>query len=192
MPQISATPTAKQDKLLIRPLYINCKEIPTAQATGIRFNQTPMHKRKGSTWSLIKSCYGKTTYDMTPVKEHADKVIEQVEKRLMKWTMAVDPDYKVIPSTIAYAGDTLTPLRASLLMEIAFFIESYAKKNWYYVGVHSALINTKWLEYHRAVFARVDNTLVEYRDAENIHSAYNFIPVKERTLFSRRKTPVSK
>ena len=182
----------QQDKLFIRPLFINTQDIPVAQAPGIRFNQTPMHKRKGSTWSLIKSCYGKTTYDMTPVKEHADKVIEQVEKRLMKWTMAVDPEYKVIPSTIAYAGDALTPLRASLLMEISYFIQSYAKKNWYYVGVHSALINTKWLEYHRAVFARVDDTHVDYRDAENIHSAYNFIPVKERTLFSRRKKQVSK
>ena len=182
----------QRDKLFIRPLYINCKDIPTAQANGVRFNPTPLHKRKGGYWAQIKQARGKVTYDMTPVKEHADKVIEQIEKRLMKWTMAVDPDYKVVPSTIAYRGDDLTPLRASLLMEISYFIQSYAKKDWYYVGAHSALINTKWLEYHRAVFARVDDTHVDYRDAENIHSAYNFIPVEERTLFGRRKKQVSK
>lgn len=181
-----------QDKLLIRPLYINCKDIPTAQAKGIRFSSTPLHKRKGGTWSLIKSCYGKTTYDMTDVNAHAKKVCEQVEKRLMKWTTTIDPDYKVVPSTIAYAGDALTTLRKSLLMEIARFIESYAKKNWYYVGVHSALINTKWLEYHRAALWSVKPVEVEYRNAKDIHSAYNFIPVEERTLFSRRKKPSSK
>ena len=182
----------QQDKLLIRPLYINCKDIPKAKANGIQFNSTPLHKRKGGVWSQIKQARGKVTYDMTETKKHADKVIEQVEKRLMKWTKIVDPDYKVVKSTVAYAGDALTPLRASLLMEISYFIQSYAKKDWYYVGVHSALINTKWLEYHRATLARVEDTLVEYRDAKNIHSAYNFIPLEERTLFSRRKKPSSK
>jgi len=181
-----------QDKLLIRPLYINCKDIPKAKGNGIRFSSTPLHKRKGGMWAQIKQARGKVTYDMTEAKAHADKVIEQVEKRLMKWTMTVDPDYKVVKSTVAYRGDDLTPIRASLLMEISYFIQSYAKKDWYYVGVHSALINTKWLEYHRATLGRVEDTLVEYRNAEDIHSAYNFIPLKERTLFSRRKKPVSK
>ena len=139
--KISAYPN-QQSKLLIRPLYLNCKEIPTAKPKGIRFNQTPMHKRKGSTWSLIKSCYGKTTYDMDAVNAHAEQVCARIEKRLMKWTIAVDPNYKVIPSTVAYAGDTLTPLRKSILMEVAHLIRSYAKKNWYYVGVHSAPIVT--------------------------------------------------
>ena len=181
-----------QNKLLIRPLYINCKDIPAATPNGVRFNPTPLHKRKGGVWAQIKQASGKVTYDMKAAKQHADKVIEQVEKRLMKWTMTVDPDYKVVPSTVAYRGDDLTPLRASLLMEISYFIQSYAKKDWYYVGVHSALINTKWLEYHRAALRRVEDTLVEYRNGKDIHSAYNFIPVKERTLFSRRKKPSSK
>jgi len=177
-----------QNKLLIRPLYINCKDIPAATPNGVRFNPTPLHKRKGGVWAQIKQARGKVTYDMKAAKQHADKVIEQVEKRLMKWTMTVDPDYKVVPSTIAYRGDDLTPLRASLLMEISYFIQSYAKKDWYYVGVHSALINTKWLEYHRAAFVGA----VEYRDAKNIHTSDNFIPVKERTLFGRRKKPSAK
>lgn len=181
-----------RDTLLIRPLYISCKDIPKAKPIGVRFNPTPMHKRKGGTWALIKSCRGKTTYDMTPVKEHAKQVCEQVEKRLMKWTMTVDPDYVVRPSTIAQAGDELTPLRASLLMEISYLIQSYATRNWYYVGAHAAAINTKWLEYHRATLRRVEDTLVDYRNATDIHSAYNYIPEDERTLFGRRKKPVSK
>ena len=178
----------QQDKLLIRPLYINCKDIPTAKPNGIRFNPTPMHKRKGGVWSQIKQARGKVTYDMTAAKAHANKVVEQIEKRLMKWTMAVNPDYKVVPSTIAYRGDDLTPLRASLLMEVSYLIQSYAKKDWYYVGAHAAAINTKWLEYHRAAFVGA----VEYRDAKNIHTSDNFIPVKERTLFGRRKKPSAK
>ena len=181
-----------QDKLLIRPIYINCKDIPKAKANGIKWCSTPLNKRKGGVWAQIQQARGKVTYDMSETKLHADKVIKQVEKRLMKWTVTVDPDYKAVKSTIAYAGDALTPLRASLLMEISYFIQSYAKKEWYYVGVHSALINTKWLEYHRATLARVEDTLVEYRNGEDIHSAYNFIPLKERTLFSRRKKPVAK
>ena len=178
--------------LQLRPVYINFKECPTAPQNGVHFNATPMHKRKGGTWAQIKQARGRVTYDLDAANAHADKVTEQLEKRLIAFTKKYYPNYKVVPSTVAYRGDDLTPLRSALLMEITYAIQSYAKKEWSWVKSHMSTVHTMWLKYHQQSMSKVRGRTAVYKDAHNIHHEGNFIPVKERTTFGMRKKPVAK
>ena len=173
----------------LRPVYIPFKECPTAPAVGVRFSNTPVHKRKGNNYALIQSCRGSIVHDTTTAKAFADAVCAKLEQRLINLAKKFDRTYEVRPSTVAYMGDALTPLRASLLMEIRYAIQSYAKKEWGWVKAHMSTINTKWLDYHRAAVKNMD---VQYANAQDIHTKDNFIPLKERNTFGRRKKPSSK
>ena len=178
--------------LQIRPVYINFKACPEAPQNGIRFNPTPLHKRKGGVWAQIKQARGRVTYDLTDANAYADAVCDQIENRLVKFTEKYYPNYKVVPSTVAYRGDDLTPLRGALLMEIRYAIQSYAKKEWSWVKSHMSTVNTMWLKYHQQSMSKVRGRTAVYKDAQNIHHEGNFIPVQERTTFGRRKQPTAK
>tara|TARA_Y100000592_G_scaffold58660_1_gene91858 strand:+ start:2609 stop:3055 length:447 start_codon:yes stop_codon:yes gene_type:complete len=148
-----------------------------------------MHKRKGGVWAQIKQARGTVTFDTKACNAFADALCDKLDQRLINLAKKFDRTYEVRPSTVAYMGDTLTPLRASLLMEIRYAIQSYAKKEWSWVKAHMSTINTKWLDYHRAA---VKNMHVQYTNAQDIHTKDNFIPLKERNTFGRRKKPSSK
>ena len=178
--------------LQLRPVYINFKACPEAPQNGVRFNPTPLHKRKGGVWAQIKQARGTVTYDLTQANVYSDEITSQIEKRLINFTKKYYPNYKVVPSTVAYRGDDLTPLRGALLMEIHYAIQSYAKKEWGWVKSHMSKVHTLWLQYHQQSMSKVRGRTAEYRDADNIHHEGNFIPVKERTTFGFRKKPVSK
>jgi len=176
----------------IRTPFINCKDIPKAEPKGIKWCSTPLNKRKGGIYSLVKQSRGKLTYDLTEADAHADGVCAELEAKLLKFTYKYYAGYSIQRSTIAQAGDTLTPLRSSLLLEVRRFIQSYAQRDWYYVKAHIYAINTKWLQYHQACLVKARGKKAVYRDALNIHHEGNFIPKEERTLFGRRKKTVSK
>ena len=173
----------------LRPVYIPFKDCPTAPSVGVRFSSTPLHKRKGGIYGLIKSARGTIVHDTKACNAFADAVCDKLEQRLINLAKKFDPSYVVVPPTVAYAGDPLTPLRSSLLIEIRYAIQSYAKKEWSWVKAHMSTINTKWLAYHRAC---VKNMHVQYVNAQDIHTKDNFIPLKERNTFGRRKKPSSK
>ena len=173
----------------LRPVYIPFKECPTAPSVGVRFSSTPVDKRKGNNYTLIQSCRGSIVHDTKASKAFADTVCAKLEQRLINLAKKFDPTYVVVRPTIAYRGDALTPLRSSLLMEIRYAIDAYAKKEWSWVKAHMSTINTKWLDYHRAAVKNMD---VQYVNAQDIHTKDNFIPLKERNTFGRRKKPSSK
>ena len=173
----------------LRPVYIPFKDCPTAQPVGVRFSSTPVHKRKGNNYTLIRSCRGRVVHDTKACNTFADAVCDKLEQRLINLAKKFDPSYVVVTPTVAYGGDPLTPLRSSLLIEIRYAIQSYAKKEWSWVKAHMSTINTKWLDYHRAC---VKNMHVQYVNAQDVHTKDNFIPLKERNTFGRRKKPSSK
>ena len=173
----------------LRPVYIPFKECPTAPAVGVRFNPTPMHKRKGGVWAQIKQARGTVTYDTKACNAFADSVCDKLEQRLINLAKKFDPAYVVVAPTVAYGGDTLTSLRSSLLIEIRYAIQSSAKKEWSWVKAHMSTINTKWLDYHRAAVKNMD---VQYVNAQDIHTRDNFIPLEKRNTFGRRKKTSSK
>ena len=125
--------------------------------------------------------------DLDTVYAACDEYWETVESRLMTSLLLVDPTYVPRRSTMASAGDKYTRIRHDLYMALRGLYKAYATRNWQWVSSYAVKVNTHYLAHYRAVLGEV-----QYRNHDSVACGDTFIPPEERTLFGRRKKPVSK
>jgi hypothetical protein len=94
-----------------------------------------------------------------------------------------NPGYVPRRSTAAQDGDKLTKIRFDMFMSIRALFKAWATKNWTYVGSYSVRLNSIYLDYHRALYG--DDVM--YYNHKDVACTDNWIDVKERTLFGKRK-----
>ena len=126
--------------------------------------------------------------DLDTVYSQADEFWETVESRLMTATLLVDPTYVPRSSTMASAGDKFSNIRHDLRMAIRGLFKAYATRNWEWVSSYSVQVNRQYIRYYRALHG--DDVM--YYNHDNIACGDVFIEPSERTLFGRRKKPVTK
>ena len=126
--------------------------------------------------------------DLDTVYSQAEEFWETVESRLMTATLLVNPDYVPRSSTIASAGDKFSDIRHDLRMAIRGLFKAYATRNWEWVSSYSVQVNRQYIRYYRALHGED----VMYYNHDNIACGDVFMEPSERTLFGRRKKPVSK
>lgn len=166
----------------IRTLYCPIKDLPKLEPVSYdkAYN---LCKPMGN--YQAKQYAGKYTpvYNDEEITRQAEEFISVLNNRLINLAIKYNPSYKPIPTTM-FTGDKLSKIRHDLNMAIRDLFKYYARRIMYFVDTYSFKINTYYLEYHRAVIGKH----VAYYDADNVASAYNFIPVEERTPFGKRKT----
>ena len=125
--------------------------------------------------------------DLADMYDECQEFWKTIESRLITATLLVDPTYVPRSSTMAAAGDKFSAIRFDLYMAIRGLWKAYATKNWQWVSTYSVKVNEHYLKYFRALYGDV-----QYRNHDNVACGDTFIPPEERTLFGRRKKPVSK
>lgn len=126
--------------------------------------------------------------DLDTVYSQAEEFWETVESRLMTATLLVNPAYVPRSSTMASAGDKFSDIRHDLRMAIRGLFKAYATRNWEWVSSYSVQVNRQYIRYYRALHGED----VMYYNHDNIACGDVFMEPSERTLFGRRKKPVSK
>ena len=126
--------------------------------------------------------------DLADMYDQCEEFWKTVESRLITAALLVDPTYVPRSSTMAAAGDKFTAIRFDLRMAIRGLWKAYATKNWQWVSSYSVQVNRQYIRYYRALHG--ENVM--YYNHENIACGDVFLEPSERTLFGRRKKPVSK
>ena len=126
--------------------------------------------------------------DLDTVYSQAEEFWSTIEQKLISSVVAVDPTYVPRPDTMASAGDKYSAIRHDLRMAIRGLFKAYATRNWEWVSTYSVHVNRHYIRHFRAVCGDT----VMYYNHDNIACGDVFMEPSERTLFGRRKKPVSK
>jgi uncharacterized protein (UPF0297 family) len=134
---------------------------------------------------MRQKVYAKT--DLDTVYAACDEYWETIESQLITSLLLIDPTYVPRKETMAVKGDKYSRIRHDLRMALRGLFKAYATRNWQWVSTYSVNVNEHYLRHYRAVFGEV-----QYRNHDSIACGDTFIAPEQRTLFGRRKKPVSK
>jgi hypothetical protein len=171
----------------IRTLFIPLKNNTRITPSHTVSTHSPLAFRKMNKYQAKKVCglrekvYAKS--DLDTVYSEAQEFWTPLENRLIKLAIEENPDYVPRRSTAAQDGDKLTKIRFDMFMSIRALFKAWATKNWTYVGSYSLRLNSIYLDYHRALYG--DDVM--YYNHKDVACTDNWIDVKERTLFGKRK-----
>lgn len=174
----------------INPLFIPLKSVQYIKHTHTESAHNGQLHRMNTyqVWQnagLRQKVYARE--DLDAVYDACDAYWETVESRLLTSLLLVDPTYVPRRATMAAAGDKFSCIRHDLRMALRGLFKSYATRNWQWVSAYSVKVNRQYLAHYRALFGEV-----QYRNHDNVACGDTFIAPEDRTLFGRRKKPVSK
>lgn len=174
----------------INPLFVPLKNVQYIKHTHtVAAHSGNLHKMTAyQVWQnvgLRHKVYAQD--DLDTVYAACDEYWETVESRLLTCILLVDPTYVPRKATMAAKGDKFSCIRHDLRMALRGLFKAYATRNWQWVSSYAVKVNEHYLRHYRALFGEV-----QYRNHDNVACGDTFIPPEERTLFGRRKKPVSK
>lgn len=174
----------------INPLFVPLKNIKRITHTHTESAHNGQLHRMNTYQVWQKAGLRQKVYcadDLAEMYDQCEEFWKTVESRLMTATLLVDPTYVPRSSTMAAAGDKFSAIRHDLRMAIRGLWKAYATKNWQWVSSYSVQVNRQYIRYYRALFGDA-----QYRNHDSIACGDTFIAPEDRTLFGRRKKPVSK
>ena len=174
----------------INPLFLPLKNIKFIKHTHtVSAHNGNLHKMNTyQAWQNVGLRH--KVYDVDELCDLYDQCEEfwkTVESRLVTSILLVDPTYVPRSSTMASAGDKFSDIRHNLRMAIRGMWKAYATRNWQWVSSYAVKVNRFYLEHYRTLLGAV-----QYRNHDSIACGDTFIAPEDRTLFGRRKKPVSK
>lgn len=174
----------------INPLFVPLKSVQYIKHTHtVSAHSGNLHKMSAyQVWEnagLRHKVYAQS--DLDTVYDACEAYWETIESRLITSLLLVDPTYVPRKETMASKGDKFSRIRHDLRMALRGLFKSYATRNWQWVSTYSVKVNEHYLAHYRALFGEV-----QYRNHDSVACGDTFIPPEERTLFGRRKKPVSK
>ena len=175
----------------IKPLFIPLKNVTRITHTHTESVHSGQLHRMNTyqVWQnagMRQKVYAKT--DLDTVYSEAQEFWETIEQKLIDTVVAQNPTYVPRPDTMASAGDEYSAIRHDLRMAIRGLFKAYATRNWEWVSTYSVHVNRHYIRHFRAVCG--DGVM--YYNHDNIACGDVFMEPSERTLFGRRKKPVSK